>query len=861
MATPGAVASGERSVAVGGDVHGLIVTGDHVRVVVKDGGAVGSILDALGLRRIRTRRRRTPVDPGPLPFADLVGRGDEIAALIGIDPRTPLSVIGEALVGKTYVVRSAVADPSLPLRDGAVLVHGRGRRLDDVLQNIWEAFVETKPPSVPGRTQICLDLAEVQALVVIDPCELEHDEAQELARALPQSRVIVVSRRRRWHDGHELAITGLTERDAIILLARELGRDIAADDPVALSACRAVGGHPLRIRQAAALIRTGRTTLEDLARLLSAAPAAALAERVVATATPSERELLTLLASFGGEPVNVELLEHLAGADAASTAAALANRHVVVTGSPRYGLPAELEPALTDAGIALAELRAAKELASIAESDPDSLVQQEPALLELLQRLNRRRHYEEAVRLGRAIAPLLVRSRRLGAWTAVTALVLEAASQARDLDGQAWALHERGTSNLVRGDVEEGRAMLRDAIELREQLRDAAGAAASRHNLGLRLTPPWYLQRLLQLPLLVVTGLIVTLIAAAGGGSAWLLTQHDDSRSAVIDSTSATDPTGTTRETTSGGTSGSTSTETTETTETTDTTETTETTETTDTTDTTDTTSVQETTEQGSTQETGVSDATTQDTQPQQVALVINVGGEGHGTIDTGIDGLICSEPCRTSVEQGHSVSLTAKADGRSIFTTWGSAQGCADDSDRCDIAANARVELAPRFEPAVTLSLAVDGDGSISVGGHGSCTTSCDYTVRQGTTVDLQATGLDDSMFAAWTGGRCKLASCSLQLDTSARLSARFEGPQLLTVQVTGDRGDTITSKPDGISCKAGGTCSHSFPWGTSVTLHPEPSQWFQTWAGGNCPRLGDCTVVLKSPTAIRADFVPTPP
>jgi len=817
----------------------VIVTGDRVRVVVKDGGAVGAILEALGVRgRVRTRRRATPMDVRPQPFTDRVDRDDEVAALVAADPGTPLSLVGEALVGKTYVLRAALAETSLRLRDGVVVVHGRTQGLDDLLQSLWQEFIDSRPPSLPARAQIARELADVEALVVVDPSELEHDEAQELARVLGRCRLILASRTRRWYDGDELPVGGLADADALALLSRELDRSAyPIDRAVGQAVCRALAGHPLRIRQAAALVRTGGVTLDGLARRLAGGePAQELASAAISTADDSDRRLLVTLAPFEREPIGAELLETLAGADLAARADELASRRLLVTGSPRYAVPDGLERALDAERLEEAEARAIERIVNIAEEQPDALRDEQSALVALLGRLQRRGRQADVIRLGRALAPVLVRARRPSSWAAAAGAVLEAARATGNQDAEAWALHEAGTHALIRGDEAEGRRLLEQAVSQRERLGDAAGAAASRHNLGIRLRPPWYVQTLVQLPLIVIAAVLVTLVAAGGGGAAWLIA-HDD-HPPLVD----TDPT------TGKPTSGATSDEATTTDEST-------------TEESTSGESTTTTTEDSTTSESTREEPTTT-TQPEHVLVTVSLTGDGSGTITSDGGEIACPGGCSASIAAGEPIVLKAIEDETSVLSAWGY-EGCEAASLECRLAPREGVVVTPRFEPAFTLSIFPSGGGSVTVQQSGTtCSKACKVKLQERTEVTLVARAGDDLVFTRW-GGRvhcARVPTCTFRLDGPLEIKATFAGPQLLTVTIDGDPGDRVTSQPRGIDCPA--DCQESFLWGTQVTLRAESrGPWFRSWEGGGCSQTGECILNLREPTAVTAHFEKAPP
>ena len=114
--------------------------------------------------------------------------------------------------------------------------------------------------------------------------------------------------------------------------------------------------------------------------------------------------------------------------------------------------------------------------------DPRLLTDEIGALLGLLDRLDRDGRYEEEIRVAKALHGLcvlafrwleLVRSLRRG---------LAAADAVGDEAGQAWALNELGALHLCAGDPKKAGEHLERALRLYEDLGDAAGRCATRHN-------------------------------------------------------------------------------------------------------------------------------------------------------------------------------------------------------------------------------------------------------------------------------------------------------------------------------------------------------------------------------------------
>src|SRR5262252_9533669 len=78
------------------------------------------------------------------------------------------------------------------------------------------------------------------------------------------------------------------------------------------------------------------------------------------------------------------------------------------------------------------------------------------------------------------------------------------------------------------------------------------------------------------------------------------------------------------------------------------------------------------------------------------------------------------------------------------------------------------------------------------------------------------------------------------------------------LTVTLAGAGRGTVTSDPAGISCP--GTCSASFPLGTSVTLTASATtdSSFTGWSGEVCRGTGTCTASMTEARNVTAIFSP---
>jgi len=148
----------------------------------------------------------------------------------------------------------------------------------------------------------------------------------------------------------------------------------------------------------------------------------------------------------------------------------------------------------------------------------------------------------------------------------------------------------------------------------------------------------------------------------------------------------------------------------------------------------------------------------------------------------------------------------------------------------------------------STTLSVTLDGmgHGTVTSTPPGiSCTSgtcSHDFTTSS---VMLTADPDGSSAFTAWSGCAGTGSTCTATLGTTTTtVHATFQ--DLITVFVTVDDSTatgTVTTSPSGIACRTG-TCSASFPRGTTLTVTAVPGSnvLFGGWFGGG---------VCSSPTA----------
>ena len=105
----------------------------------------------------------------------------------------------------------------------------------------------------------------------------------------------------------------------------------------------------------------------------------------------------------------------------------------------------------------------------------------------------------EVMRITRSLELTLVLTGRWESWTNALCLAAQSATAAGDKSALGWVRHQDGTKAICEGNFSEARQSLEQALQIREELRDKAGAGVTRHNLKLVAPPtiplwkPWKL--------------------------------------------------------------------------------------------------------------------------------------------------------------------------------------------------------------------------------------------------------------------------------------------------------------------------------------------------------------------------------
>ena len=357
----------------------------------------------------------------------------------------------------------------------------RRQSASDVLQSLFEAFYELGNPFnvKPTDVQIRFALQDKQALILFDDVDMARDELEVVMDAAPGCTFVITSAERRlWGEGSTLALAGLPIEDAMTLFEREWGaRSPPTNVPKHKLLCIALEGHPLRLIQAAALLRDERRSAALMMQPGAGTAAEALAGQLITSLSEPEREIVKSLAAVSNASVRTEHLAGMTGlADIEPILDGLAQRAVIRAEGGGYRLDAALIQELQRLPDAQRwALKAVTYFVDWTErhrSRFDRIASEINVIDAVLDRAVKAQRWREALRLVMAVEGALALGRRWGAWDRVLRIGLEAARALRDRPAEAWALHQIGTRAQCLEHISAARSSLILALRLRESIDD-----------------------------------------------------------------------------------------------------------------------------------------------------------------------------------------------------------------------------------------------------------------------------------------------------------------------------------------------------------------------------------------------------
>ena len=481
-------------VRIDGDVSGQVAIGNNILQIGDIHGGIVNIIAPN--KKPNYAHKAQPVYVRPRPFPGLLDRTEEIKKAVGaLCDSESLSLQGANGLGKTTLLRHlAYNAPADNFPDGVLYYYARGVDHDDLLEIIFETFYESDCTAKPTGAELHQFLQNIKALILLDDITLDYSRAAELTNAAPQC-VFVFSAAERclWGEGRCIELEGLPVKEALALFERELGRSLKGQEQAAAeSVCQKAKGHPLQVIQTAALVRRGMTLKEIMESQQESEDA--FLKSVIAKLSDAEKLILSVLAVTGDVPLPDRRLSELCPMQNRIEALkSLLEMRLIQSHSPAYSSAGSL--ALSFGRITNLDYwedNLLKYFVSWIKQDPplQEVTETLDLLLLLIEKASRTNRWDDVIALGRGLERALILGRRWSAWAWTLDLILKAAQSLNDRAVQGWVFHELGTRSLCLGDQSAARQSLIQALTIREAIGDHAGAAVTRHNLGLLPAPP-----------------------------------------------------------------------------------------------------------------------------------------------------------------------------------------------------------------------------------------------------------------------------------------------------------------------------------------------------------------------------------
>ncbi|MCG2785797.1 MAG: ATP-binding protein [Anaerolineae bacterium] len=489
------------SIQISGNVAGSVVIGDNNLVVNTNHGTIVYQQAALQVQK----RALVPAPPrAPRGF---VNRSAELARLESwISAHEIILLHAPDGLGKTALLKQAANSAAArAMPDGVILlesVDASGQALgpEDVIQRLFDALFESNPPLKVNATSARTYLSNTRPLVLFDEVPLTPALQNALPDLLPQGALILAADLPTGGDFERLAIKSLPRAEALSLLSDRAA--ITVNDairPTLDALCALLDDAPLALTITGNVLRETTDSPDAALSFLQSTPDSSpdrlrcALDRGFAYAfsrlSADEQKVLSAAALTPSTSNSPDWLSYaLGGVPVTAALERLQALGLLYANSPRLRLPPGFRaPARREAEKRLEEKSLLAKLAEYLlanQSQPGFVAAELGNFAGAL----RASSGQTALSLARAIDPYLTLNGLWDLWGRALDSALEAAQLLGDRSAKAWSLHQMGTRLLGLGDKARASLLLRQAIQVREAIGDAAGAAYSRHNLN-RLKP------------------------------------------------------------------------------------------------------------------------------------------------------------------------------------------------------------------------------------------------------------------------------------------------------------------------------------------------------------------------------------
>lgn len=427
---------------------------------------------------------------------DLVGVENTVSRVVKIlGSKQSVELLSNSGFEQTALLRCLASHSQINslFPDGTIYILATHPEVEDILQSIWEAFYESDIPYKPTPEQIQLEIADKEALIILDENKLIQDEFKELLKTANKCRFLFTSSQRKILDSkNAIELTGWEDRDIIFFLENKLQRSLKTEEVEAAKALRSLlKGNPRYIKLAVINIAENGLALNKLVSLLpNTAPKKYIIKQIFDSLTHKQLRIIELLAVMGD--VGLESKEVVSITQSSEDFAILEDlrrNYLLNFNASRYTLPKVVREFFSPPSQLLEPLESTltyfKKTVQEYQSNSYTLCPEIDATVHLLEVAVTAGRWQDVLNLGMSVESSLVLSRRWGLWKQVLERILQASQAERDKAIQAWAYHQLGTCFLCLEENSTAIDYLNKGLELRTSLDDKTAIVATRHNLDL----------------------------------------------------------------------------------------------------------------------------------------------------------------------------------------------------------------------------------------------------------------------------------------------------------------------------------------------------------------------------------------
>ena len=483
------------------DNNGQIVVGSDnnlqfFKYEITPHGGIVNILPPEQAPRITARQ--TPIRLRPSAFSNLLGRKAEIEqSVTALKASQTIELYGSAGIGKSDLLRQlayhATAESLQYFPDGVIYFHLlREEPVEDLQQNLFEAFYDSDRPFKPSAVRVQHDLQNKRALILLDNAKLSRKDIEKLGAIAPNCVFAFTSSERSlWGEGQPIQVSGISPDAAFLLIECELGRSLPPQSrKIAESLCVALKGHPLEILQQIANVREETESLTDVAhRVESTSSEKARIGQLLDLLKKEQRSVLVALAAMGGIGLSARQVGAIAAVqDVGSALRSLEAKHLVQKEDSRYSLSHNLlEPIQQQEDLTPYLERAISLFIPWSQQAmPEEWQRESESVFYLLQWSVQQGRWNDVLLLGKPFESALALSGQWELQAQVLQWYEQAAENLGDKTAVAWASHQSGVRALGLGETSRARNLLNKAFKLRQELGDIRGAELSQRCLNFK---------------------------------------------------------------------------------------------------------------------------------------------------------------------------------------------------------------------------------------------------------------------------------------------------------------------------------------------------------------------------------------